>query len=179
MSNWTYVTGWIKVTPAGRTQEEKEFILKTVLNHLPTVRGSEEEMYVHTFPAGGYNETSSRDEYGYKTNNLKYRYYNCMSTKYHPMKLQSDYYIFIEGSFRDTYFEEQYRQLIKWITRLAKRIIVQDTHIEFYDSGPNSYTCIKDDFYDFYEWDDNWTDHLLWSTNPYHMDKGVNSYDES
>mgnify|MGYP007038472573 CR=1 FL=1 len=41
MSCWTEIRGTIKVEPFGRTQEEMEFILKTVLNHLPLVRGSE------------------------------------------------------------------------------------------------------------------------------------------
>lgn len=33
MSEWTYCEDYIEVTPFGRTQEEKEFILKTILNH--------------------------------------------------------------------------------------------------------------------------------------------------
>lgn len=53
MSEWTYCEGYIEVTPFGRTQEEKEFILKTILNHLPIVDGSEEPMYTHIIKAGG------------------------------------------------------------------------------------------------------------------------------
>ncbi len=52
MSEWTYCKGYIEVTPFGRTQEEKEFILKTILNHLPIVDGSEEPMYTHIIKAG-------------------------------------------------------------------------------------------------------------------------------
>ena len=47
MSNWTYVMGQIIVAPMGRTQNEKEYILKTVLDHLPLVTGSEEDMQVY------------------------------------------------------------------------------------------------------------------------------------
>lgn len=44
MSCWTKIRGYVEVEPFGRTQEEKEFILKTVLNHLPLVSGSESRM---------------------------------------------------------------------------------------------------------------------------------------
>ena len=47
MSFWTYVHGTIEVTPMGRTQAEKTYILNTVLEHLPHVTGSEEDMNVY------------------------------------------------------------------------------------------------------------------------------------
>lgn len=59
MSCWSYITGWVQVQPMGRTQEEKDYILKTVLNHLPVVQGSEEDMYVHIIKAGGYDMSCS------------------------------------------------------------------------------------------------------------------------
>jgi hypothetical protein len=40
MSWWTYINGMIKVSPMGRTQAEKTYILQTVLDHLPIVTGS-------------------------------------------------------------------------------------------------------------------------------------------
>lgn len=41
MSHWTYVSGLIRVSPTGRTQPEKRYVLETVLEHLPAVSGSE------------------------------------------------------------------------------------------------------------------------------------------
>lgn len=70
MSMWTYVNGTITVNPMGRTNEEKEYILKTVLNHLPLVTGSEEDMNIYIIPKKGYNSSCSTDEFGEKTNNL-------------------------------------------------------------------------------------------------------------
>ena len=37
MSYWTYVNGTVIVSPMGRTQAEKRYILDTVLSHLPRV----------------------------------------------------------------------------------------------------------------------------------------------
>ena len=47
MSYWTYVNGNIIVSPMGRTQAEKRYILETVLDHLPLVTGSEKNMNVY------------------------------------------------------------------------------------------------------------------------------------
>lgn len=41
MSNWTYVQGLIELDVPGRTQAEKNYILQTVIDHLPKVTGSE------------------------------------------------------------------------------------------------------------------------------------------
>lgn len=70
MSYWTYVNGTITVSPMGRTQAEKEYILKTVLNHLPLVTGSERDMNVYIIQKNGSNTCSSCDEFGEVTNNL-------------------------------------------------------------------------------------------------------------
>ena len=43
MSWWTYINGTITVSPMGRTQAEKRYILETVLDHLPLVTGSERD----------------------------------------------------------------------------------------------------------------------------------------
>ena len=41
MSSWTYVRGMIRVDPIGESTTEKEFVVHTVLDHLPPVTGSE------------------------------------------------------------------------------------------------------------------------------------------
>ena len=63
MSNWTYVNGTIEVSTLGRTQEEIEYILKTVLRHLPKVTGSEQDMHTYLIKKEGYNSSSSHDEF--------------------------------------------------------------------------------------------------------------------
>ena len=48
MSNWTYVQGLIELDVPGRTQAEKNYILQTVIDHLPKVTGSEKSMNIYT-----------------------------------------------------------------------------------------------------------------------------------
>lgn len=46
---WTYVQGLIELGAPGRTQAEKDYILQTVINHLPKVTGSEgDRLNVHS-----------------------------------------------------------------------------------------------------------------------------------
>ena len=47
MSYWTYINGTVTVSPIGRTQAEKRYVLDTVLSHLPVVTGSERDMNVY------------------------------------------------------------------------------------------------------------------------------------
>ena len=182
MSCWSYITGWVQVQPMGRTQEEKEYILKTVLNHLPVVQGSEEDMYVHIIKAGGYDISHSGDEYGFRTNNLKIDGYGEPYRNRHGwMKMQSTYYLLVEGHLRDTYYPDAYRQIIKWLTRLAKRVIIDDVDLVYSNSWVDKPIRISgEDFYQLYEtptwgrykdkkyvapyqnYDTNWCEHLMW-----------------
>lgn len=113
MSSWTYITGVITVYPMGRTQPEKRYILDTILEHMPRVTGSEEDMHVHVVQRHGYDCSSSHNEFG----------------EWIPWKdneTQSHYFIIIEAALRDRYFEETLRELNKWINRLAKRAGIED-----------------------------------------------------
>lgn len=181
MSRWTYVTGWLQVCPLGKTQEEMEFVLKTVLNHLPVVQGSEENMYVHVIRGGGHNCSSSCDEYNENTNNLiDHRYGSGYKSRRGWLETQNNYYVFIEGHFRDRYFDETYRQIVKWITRLAKRVQTSEVDVLVRDDWNKSSRITTDLFdgvwedcswsiwkdkkyyvpYEGYEY--NWCEHLLW-----------------
>lgn len=183
MSEWSYITGWLKCEPMGRTQEEKEYILKTVLNHLPVVQGSEEDMYVHIIKAGGYDTSCSDDEYGDRTNNLKEMGYGeFRRSRNGRRRTQSIYYIFIEGHLRDRSYIWTYKQFTKWLTRFAKRIPVKDTNI-IIDNTFVHKPLIMDNFdfeslfeepswahYDkefkyitpYQDYDFNWSEHLMW-----------------
>ena len=100
MSYWTYLTGTVTVRPMGRTQEEKEYILKSVLNHLPIVSGSERDMNVYVIQKNGHNSSSSCDEFGEVTNNLVDSYGD-RSRKRGWLRTQDEYILVVDGSFRD------------------------------------------------------------------------------
>lgn len=113
MSAWTYITGVITVFPMGRTQPEKRYILDTVLEHMPRVTGSEQDMHVHVIQKHGYNCSSSHNEFGERI-------------PWNENKTQDKYFVVIEASLRDRYFEETLRELNKWLNRLAKRAGIEE-----------------------------------------------------
>ena len=169
MSCWSYATGWIECLPFGRTQEEKEYILKTVLNHLPIVNGSEEHMYVHIMQAGGHNSVTRYDEYDNRSDVNDVRWINGTQVRdsgwHHTRETQGIYYVFVEGHFRDRVFSETYRQFVKWLMRFAKRILVSEVHVR-----------INEEIIDMsdlgYLWEDsNWCEHLMWKEDPNGKDR--------
>ena len=126
MSYWTYINGVIDVSPWGRSQAEKRYILDTVLSHLPKVTGSERDMNIYVIQKNGFNESSSHDEFEQYSNlgNDKCGY------KHPYFELQREYLLVVNGSFRDRKFDETYREFQKWLCRLAKRICVEDVLVE-------------------------------------------------
>ena len=124
MSSWTYITGVIKTIPMGRTQHEKRYILDTILDHMPRVSGSEQDMHVHVIQKHGHNSSCSHNEFG-----------ECIRWK--DNETQSDYFVVIEAALRDRYFEETLRELNKWLNRFAKRAGIEEILIKLsgYDSG--------------------------------------------
>ena len=122
MSYWTYVRGTVVVSPMGRTQAEKRYILETVLDHLPFVTGSEGDMDVYIIQKNGYNTSSSHTEFGMWGG---YRNWKTLSTE-----VQREYILVVDGSLRDRQFEQTYREFQKWLCRLAKRVDVEDVLVE-------------------------------------------------
>ena len=133
MSYWTYVNGNIVVSPMGRTQVEKRYILETVLDHLPFVTGSERNMNVYIIQKDGYNSSSSHTEFdewgGYKN-------WKTLSTE-----VQDKYILVVDGSLRDREFEQTYKEFQKWLCRLAKRVDIEDVLVEV--SGYEKSTIIR------------------------------------
>lgn len=122
MSNWTYVRGQVIVSPIGRTQLEKEYILKTVLNHLPFVTGSEKDMDVYVNQIAHHDFSSSHDEFGMRTDKA-ISYYGYHDR--HGMFRTSSYYILsLHGNLRDRTYEETVKDVVRWISRLSKRCMV-------------------------------------------------------
>lgn len=170
MSYWTYINGPITVSPMGRTQAEKRYILETVLDHLPFVTGSERNMNVYIIQKAGYNSSSSHTEFGEWGG---YRNWNALS-----LDEQTEYILVVDGAFRDREFDQTYREFQKWLCRLAKRVMVYEVLVKI----SSSYNCgksalIQDDtygkYYEMFEtptwcYDDdeyhepNWCEYLMW-----------------
>lgn len=119
MSHWTYIQGVVEVSPFGRSQAEKRFILETVLQHLPKVTGSEKDMYTHIVQRGGYDFWSSSDEFGVNQRD--------------EIKMQTSYYVVVEGNFRDREIEQTYSEFIRWLIRLSKRLVVENCLVDVYN----------------------------------------------
>lgn len=125
MSFWTYISGTVTVSPMGRTQAEKRYILDTVLDHLPLVTGSERDMDIYIIQKNGYNSSSSHTEFGEWGG---YRKWKTLSTE-----TQDEYILVIDGAFRDRMFDQTYREFQKWLCRFAKRVDVSDVLVEVKD----------------------------------------------
>ena len=175
MSYWTHVNGSIIVDVPGRTQEESEYVLKTVLKHLPVVTGSESDMDVFIQRQSGTNMSSSHDEYGMTTNNLVDRYGDRSRTR-GWLEVQTKYILTVQGDLRDREFDDTFKEFMNWLCRLAKRVSVKSVlvRIEAEYSGKTTtldyYGYDKNPFIHMEEcnaWEDDnhipsWTEHLLW-----------------
>ena len=148
MSMWTYIRGLIELDVPGRTQAEKDYILQTVIDHLPKVTGSERNMEIHTVRAYGHDMWSNRDE----LDNLSLDF-----------KTQSRYFLILDGNLRNRYYEDTFKELNKFLNRLAKRLIVDSAYVRLNDYK-RSYTFTnKNDCYDNMFDDENpWYDYLMW-----------------
>lgn len=174
MSWWTYINGTIEVRPMGRTQAEKRYILDTVLSHLPLVTGSEKDMDVYIIQKNGTNSSSSCDEYGECTNNL-IDSYGGHSSSQGWLRVQDEYILVVNGSFRDRKFNETFREFMKWICRLSKRVSVSDLLVRIHDYE-KSYVLENHNISDspYYAMDELpswceesngepcWAEHLMW-----------------
>lgn len=174
MSWWTYINGNIVVEPMGRTQAEKRYILETVLNHLPLVTGSEKDMDVYIIQKNGTNSSCSCDEYGDHTNNLIDSYGGHSFSK-GWLRVQDEYILVVDGAFRDREFNDTFREFMKWICRLSKRVSVNDLLVRIHDYE-KSYVLennnISDSpYYAMNEWpswckesngEPCWVEHLMW-----------------
>lgn len=125
MSYWTKINGVVTVTPMGRTQPEKRYILETVLEHLPKISGSEKDVNIYIIQKNGVDGASDCDEF-MNNSNLGNGRHGLFST-------QSEYLIVINGNLRDRQFDDTLKEFNKWICRLAKRVGVVDVLVEIND----------------------------------------------
>lgn len=170
MSMWTYINGTITVNAIGRTQAEKEYILRTVLDHLPLVTGSERDMETYLIQTKGYNSSSSVDEFENCSNQLV-NSYGAHDQKYGWLKTQSEYIIVVDGAFRDRNFDRTFAEFNKWLCRLAKRVKINDVLVKLSDYEKTYIFSNKDGVYtkmfEYPSWtsDDGepaWWEYLMW-----------------
>lgn len=148
MSMWTYVRGLIELDVPGRTQAEKDYILQTVVDHLPNVTGSECNMKIHTVRAYGHNMWSNRDEF----DNLALDF-----------KTQSRYFLVLDGNLRDRYYEDTFKELNKFLNRLAKRLIIDSAYVQLSDYYRSyTFTNEKDCYGEMFDDENPWYYYLMW-----------------
>lgn len=163
MSSWTHLIGTIKVSVFGRTTEENEYVLKTVLKHLPIVSGSERDMAYEVIANKYYDASSGCDEFENITETVKRNRFEIKET----------FYILVYGNFRDRKFEETYREFQKWLCRLSKRVLIDDVLVSI--NGYNKSAIITNeneqysDMFEPFSWskmndthEPNWCEYLLW-----------------
>ena len=141
MSNWSDIQGTITVSPIGCTQAQKRYILDTVLAHLPIVSGSEKDMNVYVIQKNGHNSSCSYDEFGEITNNLVDSY-GKKSRVRGWLYTQDEYILVVDAALRDREFDQTYREFIKWLVRLCKRVMIDNILVKI--SGYDKSTIIKD-----------------------------------
>lgn len=141
MSEWIYIQGTITASPIGRTQAQKRYILDTVLSHLPIVSGSEKDMDIYVIQKNGHNSSRSCDEFGQITNNLTDRY-GRRSRRRGWLQTQDEYILVVDAALRDREFNQTYREFIKWLVRLGKRVMIDNILVKI--KGYDKSTIIKD-----------------------------------
>lgn len=140
MSVWSYVRGCVWVQVPGRTQCECDYVIKSVLNHLPLVSGSESDTYLQPVEANVDLHFSRFDDFGRPSNIL----INNKETNFHSRSgsfvVCNTYAIVVSGNLRDRSFEETVRNTEKLIVRLGKRLYVQHLHVLVYGDTGQSFS---------------------------------------
>lgn len=165
MSWWTHIKGVVEVDVGGRTQAEVRYILESVLDHLPRVTGSEGDMNVYITQESGDNYSSSCDEFGMRTNNLK-DCYGDKTYKHGFLSLQSKYMLTIDADLRDREFEETKREFLKWLCRLSSRVQVYSVVVKLWAYDQSLVITNPKPFDAMYDWKKPWTEYLRWERDP-------------
>ena len=148
MSMWTYVRGLIELDVPGRTQAEKNYILQTVIDHLPKVTGSEQSMNIYTIQTAGHNSWQNFDEF-----------YN----RVEDFRTQSRYFLVLDGNLRDRYYKDTFKELNNFLNRLGKRLMVDSVYVRLYNYEHSHIFTNKNDCYGkMFENDNPWYNYLMW-----------------
>lgn len=148
MSSWTYVQGLIELDVPGRTQAEKNYILQTVIDHLPKVTGSEKSMNLYTIQTAGHDSWQNFDEF-----------YN----RVEDFRTQSRYFLVLDGNLRDRHYKDTFKELNKFLNRLGKRLMVDSVYVRLYNYERSHIFTNKNDCYGkMFENDNPWYNYLMW-----------------
>ena len=89
--------------------------------------------------------------------------------------MQSEYILVVDGNLRDRKFAQTYREFIKWLVRLSKRLGVEEVLVEIKDHA--KYSLIQNrnqgndgkpfsETFEMVSWvekeESNWCEYLLW-----------------
>lgn len=159
MSMWTYVNGVITVSPAGRTQAEKTYILQTIIDHLPKVTGSEGDMDIYIVQKKGCNCSSNCNEFDEYVGDFQ---------------VQDSYMLILEGSLRDRLYEQTFKELNTFLNRLAERLRVKDILVKLKDYDKEYIFKDYKPYFEMYEepsWSNEngniaWWEYLMWDSSP-------------
>ena len=98
-------------------------------------------MDVYVIQKNGHNNSCSCDEFGEITNNLTDWYGNKTRSR-GMLRTQDEYILVVDAALRDREFDETYREFIKWLVRLGKRVMIDNILVKI--SGYDKSTIIKD-----------------------------------
>ena len=64
MSSWCVINGVVDVFVCARTQPEAQYIIETIVSHLPKVTGSEGNMNIYIIQKKGFTLINNENEFG-------------------------------------------------------------------------------------------------------------------
>lgn len=120
MSEWTHVTGAVRVDTYARSDAEAVYIAQTVANHLPRITGSEEDAHVYVNLERGFNMSSTDDEFGRRSNLGN----DWVQGQRNMFDTQSKCVLTITGDLRDRSIGQTVRETARMLARLASRLDV-------------------------------------------------------
>lgn len=143
MSFWTHVFGTIYVEPIGYSEHARDFVLHTVLDHLPPVTGSERDVYVDVIKDPLIRFSSSSDEFGQEPR----------EDGRHEMFDQSvGYFLVLHGSLRDRMFDKTVSEFDEWLKTLARRVRIKEILVRVSDDMEQSRQYADaGEYYDMFE----------------------------
>lgn len=155
MSRWTYVTGVVEVDTCARSDAEAMYLAQTVVNHLPRITGSEQDVEFHFLRPNGYCSSSNVDEFGKRSNLYD-------DSHFHTFDTQEKVLIVMHGRLRDRIFEQTLHETAKkMLVRLSSRLLVTSCSVRVKSDKGETF------LFDNPEWICNreiteWTRYLLW-----------------
>lgn len=122
---WTSIRGMVEILPPHMEDDnEAEFILKTVLEHLPTIGECGTCAELHLVKKKDSSGSCSHNRFGVDMRYAPVKRLGFKEDTDYDMrvwKTSHRYFVIISGDFRGTNAEEIFRQTIKFLNRLCKR----------------------------------------------------------